>query len=71
MNREKTDSVEKRVELSRHWGDRLQTSIFEFYSIFDAGDFQRDTVYTVSISGVDSHGVVYESDESFAFTVKP
>ena len=25
----KTDSVEKRVELSRHWGDRLQTSIFD------------------------------------------
>lgn len=43
------------------------TSIFEFYSIFDAEDFDPDTTYTVSVSFTDTHGTVHESNESFQF----
>ena len=62
-----TKSFEKKAELSRYAIKKPATSIFEFYSIFDAADFDPDTTYTVSVSFTDTHGTVHESNESFQF----
>ena len=62
-----TKTVEKKAELFRCALKIPATSIFEFYSIFDAEDFDPDTTYTVSLSFTDTHGTVHESNESFQF----
>ena len=62
-----TKTVEKKAELFRCALKIPATSIFEFYSIFDAEDFDPDTTYTVSVSFTDTHGTVHESNESFQF----
>lgn len=62
-----TKTVEKKAELTRYAIKIPATSIFEFYSIFDAADFDPDITYTVSVSFTDTHGTVHESNESFQF----
>lgn len=59
----KTIEIERNVGLSRYGQKLLGTSIFEFYNLFDSTAFDKNSTYNVKIFGIDTNGVVYESNE--------
>lgn len=58
-----TTKIERNVGLSRYSKKLLGESIFEFYNLFESNAFNKNSTYNVKIFGIDTNGVVYESDE--------
>ena len=65
----KTIEIERNVGLSRYGKKLLGTSILEFYNLFDSDSFDKGSTYNVKVSGIDTNGVVHESDEVLKITI--